>query len=514
METSKEAQASLQMAAQIGRMTVGELLREQARIRPEAEAVADRGRTLTYAEFNARVNRLTHVLNGAGLRPGERVAMLSENRSEYLELAFAAAKAGLIVCALNWRLTPAELLHCIRLTTPGVLVVSERFAHMAAALDHDCGLVIELGADYDGRLAAQHANEPEIGAEPESGLVIIYTSGTTGMPKGALISHRAEIARLHVNCLDFDLDRTDTFVAWPPLFHMVSMDQSISLLSIGGKVVIIDGFDIDPLLESVERDRQWWLVVMPGMIEPLIREMRARGTRPRGIKRIGAMADLVPRAQLAEITALLQAPYANTFGSTETGLPPLSGGRLAAGEAPSDLGKIQNSLCTFRLVDPEDRDVPDGTPGEVAFRGPTLFSGYWNAPEATARDFRNGWFHMGDMFIRRPDGKYDFVDRVKYLIKSGGENIYPAEIERVLLADHRVADAIVVRAPDETWGEVPVAVIARNDEALTAQELIELCRRNLAGYKRPKAIRFVSVEELPRSTTGKILRHEVERWLR
>lgn len=514
METSTDTQADMQMAGHIGRITVGELLREQARIRPQAEAVADRGRTLTYLEFNGRVNRLVHVLAAAGLGPGDRVAILSQNRAEYLELTFAAAKAGLITCALNWRLTEAELLHCIRLTAPAVLVVSERFAHLPAALDHGCRLVIALGADYEARLAAHDTSEPEIGAEPESGLIIIYTSGTTGMPKGALISHRAEIARLHVNCLDFGLERTDAFVAWPPLFHMVAMDQSIGMLSIGGKVVVSDGFDVDVILDSVERELQWWLLVMPGMIEPMIRDMRARGTRPRGIKRIGAMADLVPRAQLAEITALLQAPYANTFGSTETGLPPLSGGWLAAGEVPSDLGKIQNSLCALRLVDPDDRDVPDGVPGEVAFRGPTLFSGYWNAPEANAKDFRNGWFHMGDMFIRRPDGRYDFVDRVKYLIKSGGENIYPAEIERVLLADPRVADAIVVRAADGKWGEVPVAVIARNDEGLTADELVALCRRTLAGYKCPKEIRFVAVEDLPRSTTGKILRHEVERWLK
>ena len=502
------------LAAQASGITVGELLRVQARMRPEAPAVVDRGRTWSYGEFNARVNRLAHALAALGLQRGERIAILSENRSEYLELAFAAAKLGLIFCALNWRLTQAELLHCIRLTTPKAALVSERFAHVLSALEHGCGTIIELGADYEKRLAAQLADEPDIAAQPEDGLVIIYTSGTTGLPKGALISHRAEIARLHVNCLDFDLDRTDAFVAWPPLFHMVSTDQSISLLSIGGKVIVIDGFDVDRILESVQTERQWWLVLMPGMIDQVIHEIRGRSIRPKGIKLIGAMADLVPRAQIAEITHLLQAPYANTFGSTETGIPPMSGGRIAVGETPTDLSKSQNSLCEFRLVDAEDRDMPDGTPGELAFRGPTLFSGYWNAPEANTKDFRGGWFHMGDMFIRRPDGKLDFVDRAKYLIKSGGENIYPAEIERVLLADRRVADAVVVRSPDARWGEVPVAFVARRDDRLTADDLAELCRRELAGYKRPKDIRFVAFDALPRSTTGKIQRHEVERWLR
>jgi fatty-acyl-CoA synthase len=186
---------------------------------------------------------------------------------------------------------------------------------------------------------------------------------------------------------------------------------------------------------------------------------------------------------------------------------------IPIGEVPRRLSKRQNTFCEIRLVDAEDRDVPPGTPGELAFRGPTCFSGYWNAPETNARDFRGGWFHMGDMFIRNADGTLDFVDRVKYMIKSGGENIYPAEIERVLLADPRVADAVVVRRSDARWGEVPVAVIAANDTTLTAADLAARCRAELAGYKQPKDIVFVSLAELPRSTTGKIQRHEVEAWL-
>jgi len=183
------------------------------------------------------------------------------------------------------------------------------------------------------------------------------------------------------------------------------------------------------------------------------------------------------------------------------------------GEVPLRLSKRQNTFCEIRLVDAEDRDVPLGTPGELAFRGPTLFSGYWNAPETNAKDFRGGWFHMGDMFVRNPDGSLDFVDRVKYMIKSGGENIYPAEIERVLLADPCVADAVVVRRPDPKWGEVPVAVVARKDETLTSADLLARCRAELAGYKQPKEVVFVTLAELPRSTTGKIQRHEVEAWL-
>jgi fatty-acyl-CoA synthase len=178
--------------------------------------------------------------------------------------------------------------------------------------------------------------------------------------------------------------------------------------------------------------------------------------------------------------------------------------------APANLSKRQSAFCELRLVDPEDNEVPVGTPGEVALRGATLFSGYWNADETNAEDFRNGWFHMGDVLRRNEDGTLDYVDRVKYMIKSGGENIYPAEIEQVMLADARVHEAVVVRRTDRKWSEVPVAFVVPADTALTADDLMALCRENLSSYKRPKDIFFVAEEELPRSTTGKVQRHELE----
>jgi acyl-CoA synthetase (AMP-forming)/AMP-acid ligase II len=170
-------------------------------------------------------------------------------------------------------------------------------------------------------------------------------------------------------------------------------------------------------------------------------------------------------------------------------------------------------LCDFRLLDPDGKDVADGDPGEAAVRGPTVFSGYWNADATNARDFEGGWFRMGDLFRRNPDGSYDFVDRAKYMIKSGGENIYPAEIERVLLSDPRVSDAVVVRRSDAKWGEVPVAFVSRRDEHLSESDIEAVCRRALAGYKRPKEVYFMRFEDFPRSTTGKILRHEMEKKL-
>jgi acyl-CoA synthetase (AMP-forming)/AMP-acid ligase II len=496
-----------------GGTTIGGLFAARARIDAAAVALIEGERRVTFAALNERVNRLAHVLARAGIRRGDRVGMLARNSAVWVELELAAAKLGAIVAAQNWRLAAPELVHCIRLAEPRAMLVAAEYAGMLAGLDVEVPLTITLGDDYETRLARADSHEPPAVAEPEDPLVILYTSGTTGLPKGAAVSHRAFVARALVFITELGPGPGEAFVAWAPFFHMASTDHALASLLRGNPVIVVDGYDAQALIEIVARERIGWLPLVPGMIEGFAAVLRQHEVRPRGIRAIGAMADLVPRHQLAEITSLLGAPYVNSFGATETGLPPATAALIPIGAAPTDLAKRQSAFCEVRLVDPDDRDVPDGAPGECAIRGPTLFSGYWRAPEVNAKDFRGGWFHMGDVFIRRDDGRLEFVDRAKYLIKSGGENVYPAEIERVLLADSRVADAVVVRRPDAKWGEVPVAVVARNDDGLTAEELHARCRAELAGYKQPKEIRFVACADLPRSTTGKIQRHEVEAWL-
>ncbi len=509
-----ESQIEQGMARAAASITIGGLFRFHARYHGERVALQDARRRLTYAQLNDRVNRLANALGSRGVRRGDRVAILAENCIEYVELELAAAKLGVIVACQNWRLADAELAHCIGLTTPKIVFVSERYAATLARLGLDLRTTITIGEEYERILAAAGAQEPPALADPEDGLVILYTSGTTGLPKGAVISQRAMIARGQVGLLDRSIAAEDGFVAWAPLFHMVSTDNVLATLTRGGKVTVMDGFNAGRLVETIAQEEIGWLTLMPGMIEPVIAEIQRTGARPKGIKTLGCMADLVPRHQIAEITTLLGAPYINSFGSTETGSPPASKGLIPIGVVPERLSKEQSSYCEIRLVDLDDQDVPDGEPGELAIRGPTLFSGYWRAPEANAQDFRGGWFHMGDVFVRNPDATLDFVDRRKYLIKSGGENIYPAEIERLLLADSRIADAAVVRRADARWGEVPVAFIVRRDDRLTAEEIIAACRGKIANYKLPKEVRFLKEAELPRSTTGKIKRHELEARLR
>lgn len=496
-----------------GRLTVYGLFRSRVRRDGGALAVEAGSRRITYAELDDRVRRLSEGLARRGIGRGDRIALLSENRIEYVEIELAAARLGAIVACQNWRLSGSELRHCVALVEPRLAIVSGRFAAAFAAIDPGPVPVVDLERDYEALLAAAPPEGPDPAVDPEDGIVILYTSGTTGLPKGALVSHRAEIARMMVLRLDLRATEEDGFVAWAPLFHMGSTDQMLGALMSGAAVIVVDGFDGHAIVDAIMRHRLGWLLLMPGSIEPVVEILKTDGRRPRGVRACGAMADLVPTKLIAELSGALGAPYLNSFGSTETGLPPLSAVLLPPGEAPTSLAKRPSAGCDIRLVDPDGAEVPDGESGEAAVRGPTVFSGYWNAPEANARDFAGGRFRMGDLFRRDETGGYHFVDRAKYMIKSGGENIYPAEIERVLLADPRVADAVVVRRPDPTWGEVPVAFVAAAEEGLTAQDIEALCRRELAGYKRPKEVRFVAFADFPRSTTGKIMRHEIERWL-
>ncbi len=510
MTEARDAAALIRAASGL---SVAGMFHTQAVLRPAAPALVAEGRTQSYAELDARSDRVAQALAGLGLGRGDRVALLSENRAEYVELLLAASKLGVILACQNWRQADDELLHCIRLVAPVLAIVSARHAPALARIAHGVPRVLRLGEDYEALLAAAAAGRPADRTVPEDGLAILYTSGTTGLPKGALISNRAMVARGMVAVADWGCGRDDSFIAWTPLFHMGATDESLAALMHGGKVIVMDGFDAAALADLVGRERIGHLTVVPGVVDRMIAALRAGGVVPRGVKIVGVMADLVPRPLLAELTGLLGAPYGNTFGSTETGMPPASRALVPPGVVPARLSKQQNTLCEIRLVDTADREVPDGTPGEMTLRGPTLFSGYWAAEAVNREEFRGGWFHMGDVFVRNPDGTLDFVDRRKYLIKSGGENIYPAEVERVILALPGVADAVVVRRPDATWGEVPVAFVVRESETLTETDIIAACRGRIAGYKLPKQVVFVAADELPRSTSGKIQRHLLEQRL-
>lgn len=490
------------------------LFEKRCRLQPDAPAVScPSGEHWSYADLDRLAAALDAQLAASGVRRGDRIAILSENHPFFLLLSVAAMRAGLVVATLNWRMSTHELAYCIGLVEPTVIFASSRMRHLLEGIG-SAGVVRDIEATLRELETLAPDVRPAQPQDSEDGLFIIYTSGTTGLPKGALISQRAMLARLLVYVTDYGVDSGDTFLAWSPLFHMASVELSLGTLLLGGKVVVLDGPDLPLICDYLERESLSNLIVFPGMVQRTLEYLRERRPVVRRLKKFGALADLFAPNEIAELTAILGVPFTNTFGSTETGMPPASAGLLECGKEPVELAKTESLLCEVALVDEAGQPVAIGEAGELVMRGPTLFSGYWNAPDATREAFAGGWYHSGDVFVRLADGRLRYVDRKKYLIKSGGENIYPAEIERVILRHPKVVEAVVVRQPDPKWGETPVLVVAADEPAPTADDLIGMCRAELAAYKRPSRVVFVPKGTLPRNNTGKILHREVEQWLR
>jgi acyl-CoA synthetase (AMP-forming)/AMP-acid ligase II len=500
----------VQMSSKVG---VGDLLASTARAHGSRIALSYKDVTLTYADLDARTNRIANLLVSLGVAKGERIAILASNCLDYLQIILGASKVGVISACQNWRLGTRELQHCIDLVEPRLIFHTDDTATSLGKLALDGMKQISLGDSLQERLESVAAARPEAQVDADDGLIILYTSGTTGLPKGALISHRAMIARAMVLHADLSLPKQDHYMAWAPMFHMVSTDQSLGMLMRGSRVHVVNGLDVDEMARLIETYPMGLLPLVPGMVGSFVTALERRQVQPQKMNYIGSMADLVPKSEIEQATRFFNAPYLNTFGATETGLGPASAGAIPPGKVPDRIPKTQNSLYDVRLVDADDNEVPDGTPGEVSIRGAALFSGYWNNEEANAHDFRGGRFHMGDVLRRDEHGRLEYVDRVKYMIKSGGENIYPAEIESVLIRDDRVETAVVVKKRDAKWGEVPVAFVVRRDQSLSEGDLRDLCHAALSRYKHPKEYQFVADDELPRSTTGKIQRHLLEQRL-
>ncbi|WP_265112112.1 class I adenylate-forming enzyme family protein [Halosolutus halophilus] len=528
--------------------SVADQLRKTARTDPDRQAIVDlkRERSVTYAELDERTDRLASSLLDLGVEfEVGSVAIVAENRLETIELAHACAKVGALLAPLNWRLERDELVHCADLIEPDILVVSDRFREKVDWIVED-GVADPLIVDYDSddesggvaesdrdddrsfELLRENGDPDEARLErivdPEQGFAVINTSGTTGLPKGAVVSHRAELARSNQVAQDFGLERGDNYVGWGPIFHMGGLDWIVTMAALGGTYYVVDGFEPEAILDSLTDSERpiAWLFLVPGMIEPLcdhIEDTDLDATDLPPIRTMGALADILDPALVARVTTLFDTPFQNTYGSTEAGHA-TSGNQLPIGVEPDDelLRKRESPNCAIDL----DIDGYGGdNRGEMLVRGPSLFSGYLDNSEANREAFEDGWYHTGDVFERHDDGTYSYLNRTKYLIKSGGENIYPAELEEVLESHDRVAKAVVVKTDDPTWGEVPRALVGvedtldgDEDRDTLRKELLGLCEGRLARYKLPHYIEFVDPDRFPISGTGKVARPEIEEWPR
>jgi acyl-CoA synthetase (AMP-forming)/AMP-acid ligase II len=490
----------------------GQVLTERAKIsaRLEAWIDSDTGERLNFAEANARTNQLAHVLLARGLSPGDRVGVLMGNTPLHAAAYFACAKAGFVFVALNWRLTVAELAYQLTDSGASAVLYDINLAQLVEPLREQFPQIrwIDLESrEARAAMAAAPVREPPIGASLEDPLFMMYTSGTTGRPKGAVMSHRANIAWLYSMLATTELRYADRQVTVVPLFHVAGLSLVMASATRGMTTVLMHQFDPGKMWDLVEREKITALAVVPAILNFMYAHPKRLTTDTSSLRWIACGAAPVP-VSLIQAYAAMGIEVRQIYGLTETH----SG--ICVINAEDARHKVGSTGLPYfgvdvRVVDKAGVDVPPGTPGEVITRGPHLFSGYWNRPEATKEAIRDGWFYTGDIAEVDDEGFIYIKDRSKDMIISGGENVYPAEVEDALLAHAGVREVGVIGQPSAKWGESACAVIVKDpswtgsDGELVA-ELQQHVRERLAPYKQPRSYEFIDV--LPRNPSGKILK--------
>jgi len=505
-------------------MYIGDWMERGERYWPEALAVVDVAKgdagRFTYRALNRRANQLAHWLKAvAGVGRGDRVGLLALNGVEYLDAFFACGKLGAILVPYNWRSHWRELAALVRQTTPTVLLFSAEFAEAVAAFRPECpslrhclhldGDGLPGSLDYQRTLAAQPArpiSTAPLDAEDIVGL--LFTGGTTGQPKAAQISHRM-IAWNTLNTLVHELERGDITLTHTPMFHTGGLlVYTLPLLTLGGTVVIMRRWTPDDMLALIERERVTMFFCVPTQYQLMLQSPRFAATDFKRVRFLTSGGAPLPVPVIHAYRQQHGLVFKQGFGMTEFGPGVFSMGPEHAERKAGSIGQ-PNYFVDARVVDDANQPLPAGTVGELVLRGPSMCSGYFDDPQASrAAVDAEGWFHTGDLARVDADGFYYIVDRKKDMYISGGENVYPVEIEQTLYAHPAVAQCAVVGVPDLRWGEAGAAVVVLQPQAAAAEaELLDHCRARLAAYKVPKRVVFRPA--LPLSAAGKVLKRQL-----
>lgn len=507
-------------------MNLGQTLKMNARKYPETVCLMDAARRFTFPETNARVNRLAHGLLELGLAPGDRVSVFLENCIEFVEIYLAAAKAGLVVNPINFRLVGPEVAYIVNHAESKAFVVHDEFCPMVDTIRGDLGAIPEerfvaVGEPqpgyrpYEDLLEAGDAAEPDVEVRPADPWILLYTSGTTGKPKGVVRSHESYVAFYLINAVDFDFRPGDMVLNIMPLCHVNTTFFTFAHTYIGASTYVhpARGFDPAGLLEVIERSRATFLSLIPthyALLLGLDEAERARHDVSSMRKLLCSSAPARVEHKKAIMEWFRGVELYEGYGSTEAGIVTTLMPHEQL-DKPGSIGRESLGTDEIRILDEEKQPVPQGEIGEIYSRGPMLFDGYFKAPERTAEAHAGEWFSAGDMGYQDPDGYYFLVDRKNNMIITGGENVFPSEIENVISAFPGVLDVAVIGLPDPKWGErIHAVVIPKAGETLEADAIKAFAKERLAGYKVPKGYAFIPPEEMPRTATGKIL-HRVLR---
>lgn len=510
-----------------GTLTIGELLTTHARLQPDRLGARDLERELTFGQWHDRACRLANGLLGLGLQKGDRVAVLAFNRVEWAEIYGAVALAGLIAVPVNFRLVGAEVRFICADAGVSALVAVDRLADIVDGIRAELPLAADryilIGdagerqgwSGYEALIANAAAGAPDIAVTADDPWCLMYTSGTTGNPKGAIRSHRGMFMLALMTQVELGLTRRDDALLVMPMCHANSLNFFTAFLSVGATVTVFSrpNFDAALCLRTIGSMGITFSSLVPTHFTMML-EVPESERGAAGFERVEKLMVSSAPARAETKRAVMQMfPNSGLFelyGSTEAGWVTM----LHPDEQFDHLGTVGREVVgssPIRLLDEDGNEVPDGEPGELFSCGPYAFEGYWNLPEKTAEAFRGGYLSVGDMALRDADGFIRLIDRKKNMIISGGENVYPSEVETALAAHPDVRDVAVVGCADAKWGErVEAAVVLRDGASATEADLIAWSRDRLAGYKRPRAITFLQAAEMPRNTTGKIL-HRVLR---
>jgi len=489
---------------------------KRAQLKPHKVALVDGDRRLTYQQLDARINRLANALKAMGLNYGDRLAILAYNGTEYIEVIFAAAKLGLVLVPLNWRLSPAEVAFNLSDSGTETLLFDAAFEKTAFELKNRAGIhrwicigdpPIRGVENYEEVLAGQPDESPipDQSVHLETPHIIMYTAGTTGRPKGAVLSQGASFYNALNLMLDMNFSPKDCNLSVLPMFHIGGIGLfTLPILYVGGTVVIQRTFDPAATLKLLEQEN---ITLFFGVASIFLFLIQHSDFKPQAFANIrvvmsgGAPLPVSLVRQYHDAGIVLQ----QGFGMSEAA-PGIS--TLSKNLALEKAGSIGRPLFHMdaQVVDHKMNSLPLNGVGELVIRGPNLLQEYWNRPEATDESFTGGWFHTGDLARMDADGDLYIVDRKKDMFISGGENVYPAEVENAIYEIPEIAETAVIGRKDEKWGEVGCAVVVlKQGKALSEAQLFDFLKDRLARYKIPKSVVFM--DQLPRNAAGKVLKN-------